>query len=496
MMEKMTHFKGLNFVFLFLFSFFSVYGINVYNENGAFEVEVDTLSSEVYNNHIESEFFLTIKNNLDEVQEINFNVESISGWDISLSEKNVKLNAGEKINLELDLKANSAFDYTPNVVSPNLIKISQNNEDYSGFFEFPVTIVGNDEVFLTYNINIKPTKDNLKFSTKIQKTDVSPVSALKFTVNSEAVVKDQNVEVSVSLGEHNFESFEDVFTSDVTYKIYQLDIPSSLNPGNYPAKVTVRVLKDGGESAQEWYAVSDLKVSSYKNIDVEKTRGKGLFSDRVEISITNLGNEIDTYKDELEFGFFRSLLFGTDAEKYFSTDNGVAFEVNLEKGQTKTFTYSFNYLALFIVVVVIVIIVSYIYVRKNSNPLAVKNQLFEVERVAHEGIKGFKVRIGFENIKEHEIDKLKIVFRMPAYLQVKDESFSLTEPKHVLKGDTQYKLVWDFKRFERGDTRLLGFNLVNKRGILGDVKLPDLEIEVKNNGKTRKYYQSFPVIKG
>ena len=77
--------------------------------------------------------------------------------------------------------------------------------------------------------------------------------------------------------------------------------------------------------------------------------------------------------------------------------------------------------------------------------------------------------------KESEIDKLKIVFRMPSYLQVKDDSFSLTEPKHVLKGDTQYKLVWDFTRFERGDTRLLGFNLVNKRGILGDVRLPDLD---------------------
>ena len=168
----------------------------------------------------------------------------------------------------------------------------------------------------------------------------------------------------------------------------------------------------------------------------------------------------------------------------------------MERGESKTLTYSFNYLALVIVILVIIIVIFYVYVRKNSNPLVVKNQLFEVERVKHEGVKGFKVRIGFENIKEHELDKLKVIFRMPAYLQVKDESFSLTEPKHVLKGDSQYKLVWDFKRFEKGDTRLLGFNLVNQKGILGDIRLPDLELEVKLNGKTRKYYQSFPVIKG
>ena len=49
---------------------------------------------------------------------------------------------------------------------------------------------------------------------------------------------------------------------------------------------------------------------------------------------------------------------------------------------------------------------------------------------------------------------------------------------------------------EQEDSRILGFALVNKRGILGDIKLPGLEIEVKVEGKVRKYYESFPTIKG
>lgn len=85
---------------------------------------------------------------------------------------------------------------------------------------------------------------------------------------------------------------------------------------------------------------------------------------------------------------------------------------------------------------------------------------------------------------------------MPSYLNVKENSFLLSEPNHVLRGQNQYKLIWNFKKFEKNDSRIIGFVLINKKGILGDLKLPDLEIEVKSKGKIRKYYNSFPIIKG
>ena len=85
---------------------------------------------------------------------------------------------------------------------------------------------------------------------------------------------------------------------------------------------------------------------------------------------------------------------------------------------------------------------------------------------------------------------------MPSYLSVKDDSFLLTPPKQVLKGKSHYKLIWDFKRFEKEDSRILGFQMVNSKGILGDVRLEDLEFEVKINGRVKRYYTSFPVIRG
>ena len=142
------------------------------------------------------------------------------------------------------------------------------------------------------------------------------------------------------------------------------------------------------------------------------------------------------------------------------------------------------------------VILSYIIHRKTSNPLDVETELYEIKKDVHEGVKSMKIKIGFENIKESEIDVLKIIFRMPSYLQVKDESFLLTEPNHVLKGSSQFKLEWDFKRFERNDSRIIGFELVNKKGILGDIRLPDLEVEVKVNGKVKRYYTPFEIVRG
>lgn len=491
----MTNFKGLGIISILFLFLVSINAASVINENGEFKVEIDKQSSQVFSNNIHSEFEFVIVNNLDESQSFDLMIDKQSGWDIISNEDKFVLNSNEAKTIKLDFKSNSAFDYTANVVSPDFIKIAQNDE-YSGFFEFPVNIVGNENVTVTYSVNIKPTKDNLKFSSKIQKTDVSPVLPLKFTVSSEAISKDQDVEISIRLGDYEFDKILDDFSFESPYKIYQVNVPNSVNPGKYPTKVTVRILKDGGESAQEWYSNEQLDVVSYNNVVVGEVEGRGLFKDKVEITVTNNGNVDDVFVRELEFGFFKGLLFGTSVEKYEDLDNGAKFSISLKKGETKSFSYSFNYLALMISVLVVVFLVVYIWYRSNSNPLTVSTQLYEVKRVKHEGVKSVKVRVGFENIRETEIDKLKIVFRMPSYLQVKDNSFSLTEPKNVLKGETQYKLVWDFTRFEKGDTRLLGFDLVNLRGILGDVRIPDLEIEVKVHGKTKKYYQSFPVIKG
>lgn len=493
---KLINFKFISIFLTSLFLIFSASATNLYNEDGDFGVEVDSMFSEVYNNDIDTSFSFNVINNEAETQSFDISFEDQSGWDIIVSEDEFNLDAGESKEVTLNFKSNSYFDYTPNVVSPDLIKIVQ-SDDYAGFFEFPVKINGvQEEVSLKFSVNIKPLANNMKFTTMIQNGDLSPELPLKFTIESEAISDNQEVKISVFVGENNLGDILDIFSKDVPYKIYQKTIPTSIAPGTYDVRVVVKVLADEGTSALEWYANSKLDVIAFSNLDVLESSGEGFFKDRTTLTITNNGNIRDDFTREFEFGFFKSLLFGTNVENIERTDTGVKFSIPLNISESKVITYSFNFLALWLVILVILFVCTYVYIRKNSNPLAVQTQLYDIQRVKHEGVRSVKVRIGFENIRESELDKLKITFRMPSYLQVKDNSFSLTEPKHVLKGDSQYKLIWDFKRFEKNDTRLLGFILVNKKGILGDVRIPDLEIEVKHGGKAKKYYHSFPVIKG
>ena len=172
------------------------------------------------------------------------------------------------------------------------------------------------------------------------------------------------------------------------------------------------------------------------------------------------------------------------------------FSSTVAAGETETFEISFRYGIILLILIVIVIIWGIRTYQEYKNPIEVELKFEKIKKVKHEGIKSFKVKLGFENIRKEEIDTLRVTFRMPSYLHVKDESFSLTPPTKVLKGSSKYKLIWEFKRFEKGDARILGFDLTNSKGILGDIHFEDLEFEVIQKGKTSKYYTKIKTIQG
>lgn len=490
---------GSKFIFvLLIFLSFVGFGFSsdIYNKDGDFVVETDVMKNLIYNDDIKTNYSFYVENKLDRVQQFFINIPRQSGWDIKFGESNFSLASGGKKRIDVKFEANSDFDYSTNVVSPDVIQISQ-QEDYSGYFKFPVIILGEEEnVTMTFDVSIeKRPKPEIVFEPKLSSEPISPISPLKYTITAGNLEDEKNVIVEVKLGDLVLTSFNDTFTPNNNYKIYQEEVGTYIFPGEYNAMITVSLLSEDGKSSKQWYESGSFEVLVYDNLYVAQDNVRTVFDEKYFISIANKGNTKSVYEKEVEFGFFTSLLFGSNTD-YEKTSNGVLFREELDVGESKVIKYTVNYIPIYVILVVLVVIVSYIYYRKTSNPLDVETKIYEVKKVEHEGVKSMKVRIGFENIKEHEIEHLKIVFRMPSYLNVKDNSFLLTEPNHVLKGKNQYKLIWDFKRFEQEDSRIIGFTLVNSKGVLGDVRIPNLEIEVKVSGKIRKYYSSFPIIRG
>ena len=482
--------------FAILFSVCSVFAITL-NENGDFSVVIETQESVVFNDDINGEFTLEVNNNLDSSQDFEVVIFEQKGWNTEVDSEVFNLKSNKEKLITFSYSANSDFDYSTDVISPEEIIISQDDE-YSGEFDLPIKIVGeNEEVLVKFNVKIeKPDSVPIVFNPRFAISDVSPAYPLDYTIEAKNIGEEISVNVRVELGEYEIANFDDNFSRSLNYKVYETDIDPKIDPKQYEARIIIRYTDDNTNTAQEWFADSLINVVENRQISEIVETKSGFFEDEIMITVKNNGNVFDTYFRDVELGFFERFLFSSDSDDYEKTDKGIRFNIPLEKGETKSITCSINYLALYLLILIVLCIATYWYVRKSSNPLDVETEIYDVDKVEHEGVKSMKVKIGFENIKQSEIDLLRIIFRMPGYLQVKDDSFLLTEPNHVMKGRNQFKLIWNLKRFEKNDSRIIGFALVNKKGILGDIRIPDLEVEVKIHGKIRRYFQSFEVIKG
>lgn len=490
----MTFKKILTILTFLVLGIVASYGA-VYNADGNFRVELGELSKSVYNTNIQTEMSFLVTNAKNVSVDMNLLLPNVKGWDVDSKTTFFTLKPFEKKTVTVTFVANSAFDYTSQVNSPDVIKISK-RDDYSGSFTFPISMqeVQGEKVTFSVLIEIKkPEFFSENYTIKISKESVSPVSPVRYTVLGDHIPSPEKVQVKVEFAGAVVSNYDETFSAATNYKIFQQEITNTLAPGKYPATITLRLEKAGG--AQEWKASEIVEVESYRNVVISQTNSSSLFKQTFFLNLKNNGNIEEKYTQNLDSTWFNQWFFSTNIP-YTKNDNGYTFEVVLAKGEGKQLYYAYNFLSLYVVILVLILVLAYVLFRKVSNPLVVDTKVYDIHRVEHEGVKGLKVRIAFENIKEESIDTLKIVFRMPAFLTVKEASFLLVEPNHVLKGHNQYKLVWQFRRFEQNESRILGFTLENSRGVLGDIKIPDLEMEITVNGRVRTYTKAFSQIRG
>ena len=109
-MMKSINFKFISIFLTSLFLIFSASAGNLYNGEGDFGVDVDSMFSEVYNNEIDTSFSFTVINNQIETQSFDISSDEQSGWSIISSEDSFNLEAGESKEVVLSFKSNSDFD--------------------------------------------------------------------------------------------------------------------------------------------------------------------------------------------------------------------------------------------------------------------------------------------------------------------------------------------------------------------------------------------------
>lgn len=487
--------KYLKTISILIFLLTSIFFVSAgtFNTNGDFQVVSNVQKSTIFNDNIKTNFTFDIQNTETSSQKINLFIPQINGWDIILSSNNFTLSPGEKKIIDLNLVANSQFSYKADIIGPNEFKITQ-QKDYKGYFTFPLKISGDENFSLNFEVEIDTPNNPLSYKTLFASHDISPNSDLKYSINGINVDKLQNVDVLVELNNIKISSFKDTFSKTNSYKIYSSKISSKFKPGKYNAKVTVRYFDKDKNSAREWYGEDTLNVINYKNLEVTSTITSSILKDKYLFEIKNNGNIDSIYTKKINVSFLESFFFTTNLD-YSKNNNVITFSIPVKKAETSQLIYYYNYTYLYLFLIILILAVIYLYYKENSNPLKVDTKFYNIHKDVNEGFKSFKVRLGFESIKHEELEDIKLIFKMPSYLAVKENSFLLSEPNKVLKGTHQYKLIWKFKDFEYQDSRILGFTLQNKKGILGDIQIDDLEFEIKINGKIKKYFYSLPIIK-
>lgn len=192
----MTRYKLLIPLLLALSLLFNTYSV-IYNEAGDFSVKVDSLKGEVFNDNINKEVTFYIKNEKDSDQSFKIDLPKVNGWDISSNSEIFTLDGSETREVNLDLTANSNFDYDPIATGDDIILIGKKDE-YTGSFEFPIIIYGEGEEFsINYvlKVNIPERPDEL-FTPKISSGAVSPVSPLRYSILAENLYSEFEVDVS------------------------------------------------------------------------------------------------------------------------------------------------------------------------------------------------------------------------------------------------------------------------------------------------------------
>jgi hypothetical protein len=459
-------------------------------------VELDNKQHQTFNDDIKASFDLTVSNNIDEIQNFEIILPNISGWDIKSNADKFVLTTNEMKEISISMNANNNFDYRAEVISSDTLKYSKDTE-YRGTFDFPIIINGSGETLkVSFRVDVIPKSDLITYyEAEIVNQDLSPIEPLKYSIRAKDIFQEEFVDVKILFDDKEIHSFQEYFSEDVNYKVFERAISTDVAPKDYNVKILIRKEDSESKKVSEWYDEKELTVKKYVDLSENEKYDGGIFTSTYTVELKNNGNTKNSYEKIIETGTINSWFFNSNTE-YTKDGNNIIIKTDLNIGESKTIVYGYNYFFAYLLIIIILIMAIYIYIRKTSNPLAVESKIYDITKVEHEGIKSLKVRIGFENIKEDMIDDLKIIFRMPSYLNIKDNSFLLVEPNSVLKGQNQFKLIWNFKKFEQGESRILGFTLVNKKGILGDIKLPNLEIEIGNKRKMRRYYESFPAIKG
>jgi len=354
--------------------------------------------------------------------------------DDAIPEKNYKTFVRVKSlqNPELNIK----HEFVIKVVSPeDVIKIDTN---------FPNKVIPGKEV--VFQVELENTANIL-----LEDVDIYIVSDLFSKQYKE-----------------RFYAYQEI-TKDLSFELDKMT-----KEGNYI--LGVKVYKDNklkGNLEKEFVVVTNPDIEEEINVEYS------LLSNRKTITKTNNGNVNVEESYSLRLGPLQRWLTRFDKEPSKIIGNNFEWIFDVKPGESYSLVIvSYNNSFYWGVLLVIAGIFLYMWFKKRK--LLVKKNILKLQD-DKKNLR-FKVMLHLKNNTNLRINDIRVMDVLPSIIKSTGE-YGTLKPSKIQKGEKSGRLVWEIESLEKGEERILSYNVVSGLKIFGRFGLPLCVVKYKKGKK-------------
>ena len=332
-----------------------------------------------------------------------------------------------------------------------------------------------------------------------------PNIQLQVTVPSTVDPRNQ-MKVDVFLKNNNLREYQglivalesDLFSDTITAplealstfkKSFLFSLDPQQAPGLHNLSVEIRLPEDGKVIARD---DSNYEVTGYASPSHSlQTVDKGFLKKVEVITSKNDGNKKVATTVTYNIPWFEDLFTKFDPQGTVQKDEQrmVVWDLTLQPQEEHTITLTKNYLPLFIIILAIIAIVILYFVLRS--PIVALKEA-QITGADEEGMSEMKVRLFVKNRSGKQIQKLKIIDRVPHIAEFMQHAHLGTlQPTKVTRSEKKGTLArWEIESLEPYEERIISYKIRSKLKIVGKMSLPEAKIKFEQVGGRQRVVTS------
>ena len=452
--------------------FVAVFLLSISVHAASFDAQFEAIDNSITLGQL-AHFRLTVKNNLDTIEEFKVKNMDYPVWDVKTEPllNPIQFSVMPDKKREIDLFINPLHISNYGVYDVNVmvelisqkikvkkhLRINLLSPQAGTYVETVlVTISMDDKVDPTKEIPIKITLNNQNI---IEYPDV--------LVEVESnLIKDK---VKESLGKREKKT---------------ITLTKSIDPQTPPQEDTL-IVKIISNNKTLDTKVRRIEIIEHKELaKEEKTKTRFLKTEK-EIILKNIGNV--RYKEGIKIGssLIQNLFTSSKPKGKFIKEDGKRYlvvQVDIPAGETSSILVTKNYITLLVIIVLLAIVIVLYFIFRS--PLTIKKIATNIG-FKEGGVSELKVVLNVRNRSKIKLEEIEIIDKIPNIADLeKGLTIGTLHPTKILKHERKGTIIkWLIDEINPGDERVISYKIKSHLSILGEFSLTQAIAKFRFKGK-------------